>query len=196
MNSERVEIGECDVGSSGELPLKAGAELLCGGRVVVRRDLILYGRCLGVDGTVAGAGAEVDCIQRGCGRCAGWVVEYDLLLNVGAVDGQQTTGVEAVKEEAISAADNGLCLLIFAVAVESIRERSARSPVIVIGDMVLSFPAEAAGESQLGIDLPVVLEEQRGVEHVCEGRLLSRGVAGRDGAEPVLNQRVECWWSF
>ena len=78
--------------------------------------------------------------------------------------------IKAIVEDAIASAQHGLGLLGIFVAVESVGEGDTRSPVVVVGDMILRFPANAAGEGQILVGLPIVLKEQRGVKDVGQSR--------------------------
>ena len=84
-----------------------------------------------------------------------------------ALDVHQAAESEAIVEEAVSAAQHGLGLLAILVAVERVGEGNTRTPVAVIRNVILRLPAQAAGESQICVGLPVVLHEERTVKHAA-----------------------------
>ena len=73
------------------------------------------------------------------------------------------------------------------MAVERIREGHARRPVAVIGDVILRLPAQASGEREVLVYLPVVLDEERAVEDVG---LECGGTGGVDQLAGVVAEAV------
>ena len=94
----------------------------------------------------------------------------DRFLAVGAAaqlfKSHQVAHLETVIEEAIASAKHGLGRLPLLMAVEGIGNGDARAPIAMVSGMILGFPTEAAREGKEGIELPIVLEEKRGIEDV------------------------------
>ena len=82
-----------------------------------------------------------------------------MVLDIGAIDGQQVAASQPVVEEAVSAAQHCLGLFILAVSIQGVGKCGARCPVVVVRDVILRLPAKAAGEREPRIELPVVLCE-------------------------------------
>ncbi len=155
-----MHVGEGERGDLGQLALQACAELFHVGRVVAGSDGVDLRSARG--GRAARGHATADGAQAGAIEACG-VGDFDLHLAVGgAVQGfeiHQVAHSEAIVEEAETAAQNRFGYRAFLVAVERVREGHARGPVVVIGDVILRLPAQAAGEREVLVHLPVILEK-------------------------------------
>ena len=103
------------------------------------------------------------------GRVAARILQNGLLLHhtVDAVRLEHIADAEAVIEVAEAAPDHILGGL--AVALQSVGKSEARRPVAVIVNLILCLPAQAVGERQVRLVLPVILVEQRSVNQVGRG---------------------------
>src|ERR1700749_4782711 len=99
------------------------------------------------------------------------IVDDDLLLGAGlpviANGRHERADAQAVEEESITAAQHRLGRCAFAVAVKRIGKSDARTPVVMIGNVILRFPAYAVRESEVLGLLPVILEKQRRVKNIA-----------------------------
>ena len=145
-----MQIGERERSGLGELALEAGAKLLVVGRVVAGLQLVDLRRHRTARVAV-GTGLGQRSAQAG-GAEACWIGDGNLLLAVRTavvlLQRHQAADVEAVVEESIAAAQNGLRLRAFLVSVKRVGERKARATVVVIGNMILRLEAQAAGQGQ------------------------------------------------
>ncbi len=93
----------------------------------------------------------------------------------------RSAGAEAIVEEAEASAQDRFGHGALLVPVKSVRESDARGPVAVVGNVVLRLPAQPAGEREVLVHLPIVLDKERGVEHVALKRLRPGGVGELGG---------------
>ena len=147
------------------MTLKAGAELLHvrgvvgggdlhGGRLTAGGCAATLGQCIAQAGlTEAGGIDDLILLHAGCG------------VAVGAIRLQYVAHLEAVVEESIASAEDGLGLVVL-VTIECVSQSNTRGPVAVICDLVLSFPTQAAGEGQEFVDFPVVLEKDGSIKNI------------------------------
>ena len=61
----------------------------------------------------------------------------------------------------------------------------------MVGDMVLSLPANAAGEREPGVEFPIILCIQSDVEDVGQRRFIACCVRGGHGAR-LLDRAFQC----
>src|SRR5580704_5582745 len=162
VGAEGVQVGHGQAGAGVKLAFQSEASLGGVGRMKVGRNVVPDRYRQGTaSGSVAGAGAEINFIER-CGLVSGGgcrrterLVEHDLVLSIGMIDGHQIGDLKAIVEVAVSGAQDSLGGLAVA-AVERICRRDAGRPIVVVGNVGLGFPAQAAGNGEARIHFPVV----------------------------------------
>ncbi len=169
MQSAAVEVGdvggdffgEAAVDTDGALDVQCGVEVWSYG-VVDGGGVSRARRCrlCGIAWTGFSVGGVVDDVDLLIGRCSvGVLAIVDSLCDIG----RSAKGVEGIRygealiEPAIARAQDGfgspMCV------VENVGEIDSRSPVALVVDIVLRFPANSVAKREVRRQLPIVLNE-------------------------------------